>query len=211
MEETDKTIQRGNCFKLLAACFYEPDKQLFLKEELCEKLELVLQGVSPEGEAAARKMQSFLKVLDQEELSIDHAVLFIGPFELTAAPYGSVYIEKKRTVMGESTVNVAGYYQEAGLSVDVKEVPDHIAIELEFMHYLCIKEAAAARDNQIQDAQQLREQQRVFYFNALKPWTREFCEAMRAGTENGFYRNLADCLEYFLDCCEQLYNEQYAA
>lgn len=211
MEEADKTIQRGDCFKLLAACFYEPDKQLFVTEELGEKLELSLREISPEGGAAAREMQTCLKELAQEELSIDHAALFLGPFELTAAPYGSVYIEKRRTVMGESTVNVAGYYQEAGLSVDVKEPPDHIAIELEFMYYLCSREAAAAKDNQVEAAQQMREQQRVFYFNALKPWAGEFCGAIRAGTENEFYRNLADCLEYFLDSCEQLYIDGHAA
>ncbi|MFW2365492.1 MAG: molecular chaperone TorD family protein, partial [Desulforhopalus sp.] len=98
MEEINRTIQRADCFRLLAACFYEPDKQLFLKEELGEKIEHLLEQLSPEGVTAARRLQKSLKTLDQEKLSIDHAVLFIGPFELTAAPYGSVYIENKRTV-----------------------------------------------------------------------------------------------------------------
>ena len=31
------------------------------------------------------------EALSQEQLSIDHAALFVGPFELIAAPYGSVY------------------------------------------------------------------------------------------------------------------------
>ncbi|MFW2368369.1 MAG: TorD/DmsD family molecular chaperone, partial [Desulforhopalus sp.] len=111
---------------------------------------------------------------------------------------------------GKSSINVARLYQEAGLSVDVKEPPDHIAIELEFMYYLCSKEASAASDNQFEEARQIREQQRYFYFNALRPWSETFCEAIRMGTENGFYKNLADCLDLFLKSCEQLYNEEYA-
>lgn len=209
MKEIDKILQRGDCFKLLAACFYEPDKQLFLEEELGENLEQLLESSSPSCVAAASQMKSGLKELSQEQLSIDHAALFIGPFELIAAPYGSVYIEEKRTVMGESTVNAAQYYQNADVSVDIKEPPDHIAIELEFMHYLCSKEAAALNDNLIEDIHHIRQQQIGFYFSALKPWAGKFCEAIRVGTDNGFYRNLADCLEQFLISCEVLYHEEY--
>jgi TorA maturation chaperone TorD len=209
MNEIEKTLQRGDCFKLLAACFYEPDKQMFLEEELGENLEQLLERLSPRCVKAARRLTSALKELGQEKLSIDHAALFIGPFELIAAPYGSVYIEEMRTVMGESTVNAAQYYQNADLSVDIKEPPDHIAIELEFMHYLCSKEAAALDDNLVEDVYQIRQQQIGFYFSALKPWAGKFCEAIRVGTDNGFYRNLADCLEQFLISCEVLYHEEY--
>ena len=207
MNDIDEILQRADCFKLLAVCFYEPDKQLFIEERLGEKLEQLLDQLAPTCVPAARQMKNALKQLEQEQLSIDHAALFVGPFELIAAPYGSVYIEKKRTVMGDSTINVAQFYQDAGLSVDIKEPPDHIAIELEFLHYLCAKEAAALNDNQIEDARQLRERQIGFYFTALKPWAETFCEAIRRGTENGFYRNVADCLEHFLTACEQYYQE----
>lgn len=210
MKDTDKIIQRGDCFKLLAACFYEPDKQLFVEEELGEKLERLLGQLAPQAVVAASQMKIDLKELDQNKLSVDHAALFVGPFELIAAPYGSVYIEKKRAIMGDSSLNAARYYQDAGLSVDVKEPPDHIAIELEFMHYLCSKEVAALSDNQVEDAHQFRERQIDFYFTALKPWAETFCETIRVGTDNGFYRNLADCLEHFLASCEQVYREEYA-
>lgn len=209
MKIIEEAIQRGDCFKLLAACFYDPDKQLFLEEKLTENLDILLQRLSPESVTAAREMQRFLKALDQEKLSVDHAVLFVGPFELTAAPYGSVYIEKKRTVMGGSTVNVARLYQDAGVSVDIKEPPDHIAIQLEFMYYLCAKEAAFAKDGLNEEASSVREKQRVFYFSALMPWVLEFCEAIRLGTDNGFYLHLSTCLEQFLRSCEQIYAKEY--
>ena len=209
MNNIDTALQRGDCFKLLAACFYEPDKQLFVGEKLGEKLEQLLDQLAPNCVPAARQMKNALKQLGQEQLSIDHAALFVGPFELIAAPYGSVYIEKKRTVMGDSTINVAQYYQDAGLSVDIKEPPDHIAIELEFLHYLCAKEATAISDNQIENVRLFREQQIRFYFTALKPWAETFCEAIRRGTENEFYINLADCLDHFLSSFEQLYHEEY--
>ena len=210
MTVQNEIIARGNCFKLLAACFYEPDKTMFIEQQVCENIKKLSGDWAPDAARHAGKMDAYLKTLSQEQLSIDHAALFVGPFELLAAPYGSVYTEDTRQVMGRSTIDVLSFYEVAGLSVDIKEPPDHIAIELEFMYYLCSKEATAASDNLSEDAYRLRRQQTDFYFNALKPWAGKFCEAIRLGTENGFYINVADCLDHFLSSCEQLYHKEYA-
>ena len=98
-------IRRGDTYKLLAACFYEPEKQLFLEENLCQNLAQLLQHSTPEGAEAAEQMLLSLQQYNQQELSVDHAALFVGPFELIAAPYGSVWREKQRLVMGDSTMN----------------------------------------------------------------------------------------------------------
>ncbi|NOR26708.1 MAG: hypothetical protein GQ542_20425 [Desulforhopalus sp.] len=206
MKEMNKTIQRGDCFKLLAACFYEPERALFIEEQVGEKLGMLFDSLVPDDARIAREMVKFVEQMDQHTMSIDHAALFVGPFELLAAPYGSVYIEKKRRVMGESSVNAARYYQEAGLSVDIKEPPDHIVIELEFMYYLCNKEASASQNGQTAKANHYREIQARFYHQAIKPWAGDFCEAIRVGTDNGFYVNLAECLDSFLISCENIYN-----
>ncbi|MGB3211677.1 MAG: molecular chaperone TorD family protein [Desulforhopalus sp.] len=206
MKDTNTIIQRGDCFKLLAACFYEPDRVLFIEENVGEKLGLLFDSLALNGADTARQMQKVMEGLDQEKMSIDHAALFVGPFELLAAPYGSVYIERNRRVMGESTVSAARYYQEMDLSVDIKEPPDHIVIELEFLYYLCSKEASAAENGQSDDVNRFREMQARFYHHAMKPWVGEFCAAIRAGTDNGFYVKLAECLDSFMGSCENIYS-----
>lgn len=205
MNEINELISRGDCFKLLAVCFYEPEKKLFTEEKLSENLGEVLGGISADAQAAANKMKKALCESSQEKLSIDHASLFVGPFELIAAPYGSVYIDKKRTVMGESTLYAARCYQEAGLSVDIKEPQDHIAIELEFMYFLCGKEAAARQDSRMEDADYFKDLQVRFYYNVMRLWVKEFCAAIQAGAKEEFYLNVAMCLDYFLSDCEIVY------
>ena len=66
---------------------------------------------------------------DLEALTIDFARLFVGPYKLLAAPYGSVYLDSGRTTMGDSTLDVKSRYCEAGLNAatNFKEAPDHIA------------------------------------------------------------------------------------
>lgn len=203
----NEILTRGDGFKLLAACFYEPDTQLFIEEKLAVNLESLMENFSPDARQAARNMAKALDELSQEKLSVDHAALFLGPFELIAAPYGSVYIEKKRTVKADSTMFVARCYHDAGLSVDLKEPEDHVAIELEFMYHLCRKEADAIRDNRLEDAAFLQDMQIKFYFKAMKPWIVDFCAAIKGGTANDFYRNVADCLESFFTSCETHYRK----
>lgn len=200
-------VTRGNCFKLLAACFYEPDKDLFLEERVCENLRDLLSGWAPGAAGAASEMALCLRNCPQDKLSLDHAALFVGPFELLAAPYGSVYLEKNRQVMGDSTISVLRSYQDAGLLVDVKEPPDHIAIELEFMYYLCTKEVEAESLGREEESENYRIQQKEFFQLSLQ-WVPQFCDSIRQGSDNQFYTSLADCLSGFIVTCEQFYGKQ---
>ncbi len=181
--------------RLLAACLYEPDNDMFLEEKVCENLAGLLADSAPGAVQAAREMAKALRESDQEQLSRDHAALFVGPFELLAAPYGSVYLEQGRRVMGDSTIEVARFYRQEGLEVDVSEPPDHIAIELEFLSFLAQKEARAAADGLNEEAEHCRQVQTRFLEGYLQPWLPVFCQAIRAGTENRFYLALADCLD----------------
>jgi TorA maturation chaperone TorD len=192
-------MQQGDCCKLLAACFYEPEKELFLQENLCENLAALLAADGCHAAAkAAKAMHASLQATDEEELKAAHAGLFIGPFELAAPPYGSIYLENTRRVMGDSTVAVQKLYRAAGLSLEVPEAPDHIALELEFMHFLIMAEADSVARNDRDEAKAFAATQAHFLRNYLAPWVFEFCAAIRKGTATGFYTSLADCLEGFI-------------
>lgn len=206
VSQTD-AITRGNCFRLLAACFYEPEKDLFVEENLCQNLRDLLDGWASGAAKAASDMGLALSNLKQEELSISHAELFIGPFELIAPPYGSVYLEKNRQIMGDTTIDVLKSYEEAGLSVDEKEPPDHIAIELEFMSFLSTREAEARAEGKAIEAENFFGKQKDFYNNYLR-WVSNFCEAIKQGTKSPFYQSLADCLDRSMVTCRKFYGTE---
>ena len=109
--------------------------------------------------------------------------------------------------MGTSTADIANLYRQEGLEVASQEMPDHIAAELEFMHYLCGKEAAAAAGGSSTEVQKWRDLQKEFYRSSLQ-WIPQFCDAIRTGTENPFYTGLADCLAKFMVSCGQFYQVQ---
>ena len=199
MDFVTKKRQRSQIFRLLSACFYEPDKKLFMEELVCTNLANLLAEVAPEAESAALNMQAALSETDDKEMLLDYARLFVGPFELLAPPYGSIYIEGKSQVMGDSTMAVLKKYQEIGLSIDIKEPADHIAFELEFMHYLYTLETEAIQKDDNAKTQSLASMRNDFLSAYLTTWIPQFCEKIRIGTDNMFYRNLADCLELFIE------------
>ncbi|MFN2352958.1 MAG: molecular chaperone [Desulfopila sp.] len=204
--DTHQLTVTGDCYRLLAACFYEPDKPLFLEQKLCSNLAMLLENPAPEAATSARNMSKSLLRLEQEQLLVDYAALFIGPFELPAPPYGSIYLDKNKTIMGDSTMTALKFYQDAGLRVEEKEPPDHIAIELEFMSFLCGEEIQALAHREKEAAQKFRQMRRTFFTSCLNTWVYSFCAAIRSGTGNSFYLSLADCLAGFMAS-----QQQYAA
>ncbi|MDW7771951.1 MAG: molecular chaperone TorD family protein [Desulfobulbaceae bacterium] len=194
----DQKVRQCNCFKLLAACFYEPEKEMFLRENLCDNLASMFADLGLAAEAkAADRMKKALEEQNDEDLKVEYARLFVGPFELVAPPYGSVYLDGNRMLMGDSTLAVQKVYRDNGLTLEVRELPDHIALELEFMHYLCLREANAEAEENKEEAGRFARTQADFMRKFLGPWIVYFCHAVRKGTDNPFYFHLAECLEGF--------------
>lgn len=191
---------RADSYRLLAACFCQPEKDLFLKEEVFAGLAGNLGQLLPTAAEEAARMQSNFSTTEQEELIVEFAYLFIGPHELAAPPYGSVYLDGQGEVMGPSTREVVRIYQEEGLALheDFAELPDHISAELEFLYYLIICELKALRSGDAEEVFRLFERQKKFLDDHLLKWVPEFCGAIEAGTALEYFRALAVCLSTFL-------------
>jgi len=135
---------------------------------------------------------------DIDSLTVDYSKLFVGPYELLAPPYGSVYLEDKSRVMGESTVDVGKRYSEEGLNISLKEAPDHIAIELEFMYFLIFKEVESIRISDFGTAAVYREKQKAFLENHLGMWVSDFVHWVETNAQTTFYRILGSITKSFM-------------
>ena len=189
-------IMRGECYRFLAACFYLPKKELLAAEQLLGNLTQNLQEICPAAVPFSRKMEESFEAYTEEELTVEYSRLFVGPFGLKAPPYGSVYLDNERTVMGPSTMETIQFYEEEGLARDesFNELPDHIAVELEFMYFLIFKEAEALQKGESERAELYRQKQENFRRRFLDKWVPALCGNMKEGTDNDFYFALADCL-----------------
>lgn len=183
----DKALSRAALYGLFSNLFYKPERGM----------EGLIQAFL---EIAERERGGPVEVAtsDPEELEIEYNRLFVGPGHVPCPPYESVYrkdrpLMERGLVMGPSTIDVQGMYGEAGLqkSRDFKDLPDHIAVELEFMRYLCAKEAEEGPGR-------WRSIQARFLDRHIRPWYLEFTECVREHTA-GFYAVLAEELAKFLE------------
>ncbi|GAM09110.1 putative dimethyl sulfoxide reductase chaperone [Geobacter sp. OR-1] len=193
------TTFREDAYRLLAACYYPPTKEL-LEENCCALLAVLLDQAIPDAAQCAREAEQTMGA-DLEPLMVEHARLFIGPFHLVAPPYGSLYLDDARTVMGESTARVAAFYQSCGLRLadDFHELPDHIAVELEFLSYLAHEEREAVVMDNRDEVDRLAGLQREFLATYLLPWLEPFTRAIIDDGESPFYQAVARCTAAFVN------------
>ena len=186
-------------FRILSDCFFLPDSGLSEKLEdlefnmlhVCETAVVFIQEMRKEFRASAKL----------EHLEVDFSKLFVGPYQLSAPPYGSVYLEIERKMMGDSTQDVRNRYREAGLDTakTFKDAPDHISAELEFMYYLIFKEIEALSNSNTETAIGFIQKQKSFLEDHLMVWVPEFANNIVGNAENPFYLNLAKVAVIFLN------------
>lgn len=187
--------QRSSMYRLLSAAFCEPTV-LWREEALFANLQELLTSLFPHLDAAARQLHAAFDASPLDDLCVEAARLFIGPFELPVPPYGSCYLDGEHRTMGDSTIAVQSFYRDwqVTLSHQVKEVPDHIAIELEFVHMLLHSELAALRTADASQAGRAAAARQVFLTEFLLPFGSAFAERLQAETESAFYQALARVL-----------------
>ena len=194
----DHELSRFKTYRLLANAYYLPDQNLL---DGLTKLGKCMEQICGKAGKYVKKIQADIgQKKGAGYLNVDYAKLFVGPFNLLAPPYGSVYLEGQRMVMGNSTVNVQKRYQEAGLAVDAKfkDAPDHIAAELEFMHFLVFKEMEVANEGDAGDFINCLLIQRSFLEDHLGAWISDFAGNIVNNAQTSFYQNLALATEAFV-------------
>lgn len=82
---------------------------------------------------------------------------------------------------------------------EFRDLPDHVAVELEFLYTLLFRKAAALRDNDHQaigELNALREQLILHHFDA---WLPDFQNAVLENAQCRFYRDLVDLTVLFVN------------
>ncbi len=189
---------RKDAYVQLAECYNLPNNKL---PSTVKKLELIFQTLDSDELYQPNLLNvNDLGGIDIDTLIQDFSRLFIGPYSLLAPPYGSVYLEGKRRLMEDSTMDILLRYADAGLttSENFNDIPDHISAELEFMHYLIIKEIDAVLKKDTIQLTGILESQHAFLENHLCAWISDFADGAATNAQTAFYRKLARTTEAFV-------------
>jgi TorA maturation chaperone TorD len=114
-------------------------------------------------------------------------------------PYESAYIDPEGWVSPWVIAQVEEEYTTVGLAISKRgnELPDHVAVELEFMSFLCGQEAETWESKDEETAIQVLRSQAGFLDRHLLRWTPEWT-AQVADSDGGLYPLAARSVHAFL-------------
>jgi TorA maturation chaperone TorD len=129
----------------------------------------------------------------QADLATEYAALFVNASTRAIHPFESVYTSPDRLVMQQARDDVLREYREAGLerARGFSEPEDHIALECEFMSYLCRKAFEAMGKGDKAETRALLHRQHAFVCRHLAAWVPQLCAELTAATGSAFYLWLA--------------------
>jgi DMSO reductase family type II enzyme chaperone len=138
--------------------------------------------------------------VDSDEWSIEEYTRIFGYIVSTdCPPYEAEYDQAHVFQKSQAIADLRGFYEAFGVGPNplVKDRPDHISVELEFMHLLTLKEAHAIWHRHGWDKVQLcRKAQESFLANHLGGWAGAFLGRLMARCEGeGLYGALGRALE----------------
>ena len=197
--DANKGSARENLCRYLAACYYQPDPA-FTEERMFESMLEAARQIHPDVLVLARRLGEAFAQEGPESLLVDYTRLFLGPTHALAQPYGSIWLDGPKIVMGESTLALLEIYEAGGFKIaeDFRELPDHIAAELEFLYLLIYRQNEAHRTGEPEAVRANAALRKRFLAEHLSRWVGPFTAAVAARAESTFYRSLSEITERFV-------------
>ncbi|MFZ5826261.1 MAG: TorD/DmsD family molecular chaperone, partial [Bacillota bacterium] len=140
-------LPSARIYQRLALLFHQPDATLYDPAFLAGlRDDLAAVGAERLLHLVDEMAEGLRHTPDLTELTVAYCKLFYGPQKMLAAPYESIYLGGG-VLMGESARLVSRRYQEARVQVweGFKNMPDHVAAELEFLYYTQMRADFAVR------------------------------------------------------------------
>ena len=186
VEDVSVTVTRANAYYVMARAFRLPGDMEVTQPQLMR--DTFSHTTDSLRALAAKTADAWALALEQREaLGVAYARLFLGPFEILAAPYASHYLDSSQQLMGEVSQEAARAFTEAGLGFPPGpgEAPDHVTHELEFMYYLAYQEARTAETI-------WRQRQYRFWTSHLSRWLSRLAKLTVQADCHPFYTALGE-------------------
>lgn len=170
-------LRRAQMYAFLSQAFLYPRENwladIQIPETILEALGLQIAGLFHEG----------YRLLTLEELQAEHRRVFglVG-----SQCYETEFGLPHEFRQSQELADLAGFYRAFGFHMGgrVRERPDHIAVELEFMYLLCLKEAYAEVHGLREQVEISRNAQAAFLKDHLGTWIEAFAASLLLASGN---------------------------
>lgn len=205
-EEIDVALSRSYLYEWLSLAFRYPDAELVasLQSPALTLLEATLERLAGGERDVLHPVLAGLRATssncDLAALQSDHRRVFSHIESSLCPPYETRYGSSHLFQQTQELSDIAGFYRAFGLELsdDAKERTDYLAIELEFLQFLCFKEAYALEHHGPEQVEVTRDAEAKFLREHLLRWAPSFARRLQTQTGDGFYRQCVTVMLAFL-------------
>lgn len=190
--------EQALAYHFLGRCLYEAPRAEWLAAFAGDRLFEAWPFPSSDDRTAAGLvlLNEFCHGWDSEGLGAltwDFNRLFVGPGEMLAAPWESVYRSKTKLTFQEPTLQVRELYERFGVQAPAmhREPDDHLGLELAFVATLSDLAAQAAAAGDTAQLARCFETQRDFLQDHLLAWAPTCLALVGKHAETDYYRGAA--------------------
>ena len=185
----EKEKLRANAYNLFSSLLCEPEPSLMQETAIFKNLENYLRKLLPETDIDFSLLYTQVASLSIQKFQVEYARLFIGPFKVPAPPYSSLYLGED-ILMGDTTVWVKNFYRDTGLEFDteLRDLPDHAAVETEFIYYLIYNEFNNLDRGFTDEAKLFWDRQKTFTGQHYNLWIPKLCDKVIENTELDYFK-----------------------
>lgn len=199
VQDEERALARAFVYRFLSSAFRYPD------QAACETMdglrpgagEALLALASSHGELSEKlfgELNKFLEQCDGETLDQDYVKIFGHAPGGNCPAYEGEYGQGKEPLQQPHELSdLSAFYRAFGLTSggEAHERVDFIAVELEFLSFLCQKQAYGIEHSDNRLAELSFEGQQKFMKNHLGRWVPSFARRLSEYGEGGFYGILA--------------------
>ncbi len=206
---------RETSYRLVSQAFLYPE------ESRLQGVELLADELGREKTSLARfsffgewtrLLRSIKSLASEKRQAIQNE--FVSLFSASAGdvpcpPYESVYREPYGRPTGWILAEIEGDYATVGLapSPSLKEFPDHVSLQTEFLALLCSRETQAWGDQDLERGIKILRKEKAFLERHLGLWFPQFARRIRVADRTGIYAAIGAGAERLISHDKDLLSE----
>ncbi len=205
-ENVEDLLAASQVYQFLSTCLLEPNKEamdLYNNKEYMEEVKSCL-GQHGNGELSETfsKLQEGLKNADIETLTQGYRDTFGGAtVAMDCPPYEMYYSGSQIWQQTQDLADISGTYKAYGIEIEKNSTTsrwDHVAVELEFLHFLTYKLAYAIENGSTEEQESCLSAKKKFLHAHIGRWIKAFSVSVIKKTPEDFYRQAATLATTFI-------------
>jgi TorA maturation chaperone TorD len=205
-ESVEDLLAASQVYQFLSTCLLEPNKKaletLNNEEYMAEVKSCVSVSGNSEMLITFELLQKALEGNDVENLEWGYRATFGGAtVAMDCPPYEMYYSGSQIWQQTQDLADISGTYKAYGIEIEENSTTsrwDHVAVQLEFLHFLTYKLAYAIENHSEEKQESCISGKKKFLYAHIGRWIKAFSTSVVKKTPEDFYRQAATLATLFI-------------